>query len=282
MKVFTPSPQKLHEARDLFHELLGRYTRESDWQQFFTKYPFVLSSALPLKIAPRDIVPMGRPGKTEPDFIFYPNGHVPVDYYGVIELKRPSHRIASVKRKNVALLSTDARTAVAQAEQYIQDLPGLIQKPISGGHFFLGNDRYLFVIIGMKSNELIMQPGSEIYRDMIQSELPRNLQILPYDTVLQKFENQAFDHLFMLVHQPSDDIEVLFNRIHNYKDRNLELVETVDRLLFALKPREAEIIRLYFGLEGPTRLTLKEIGEYFKLSPQRIHQIKTIALRKLR
>jgi len=56
----------------------------------------------------------------------------------------------------------------------------------------------------------------------------------------------------------------------------------VEKVLATLKPREAEIIRLYFGLEGDRPLTLEEIGEYFKLTRERVRQIKEKALRRLR
>lgn len=56
----------------------------------------------------------------------------------------------------------------------------------------------------------------------------------------------------------------------------------IDKVLETLKPREAEIIKLYFGLEGDRPLTLEEIGEHFKLTRERVRQIKEKALRRLR
>ncbi|MDZ7262941.1 MAG: RNA polymerase sigma factor RpoD/SigA [candidate division KSB1 bacterium] len=56
----------------------------------------------------------------------------------------------------------------------------------------------------------------------------------------------------------------------------------IDKILSTLKPREAEIIRLYFGLEGDRPLTLEEIGEHFRLTRERVRQIKEKALRRLR
>jgi len=60
------------------------------------------------------------------------------------------------------------------------------------------------------------------------------------------------------------------------------LKEEIDKVLVTLKPREAEIIRLYFGLEGDRPLTLEEIGEHFKLTRERVRQIKEKALRRMR
>ncbi|MDZ7385581.1 MAG: sigma-70 family RNA polymerase sigma factor, partial [candidate division KSB1 bacterium] len=56
----------------------------------------------------------------------------------------------------------------------------------------------------------------------------------------------------------------------------------IDKVLATLRPREAEILRLYFGLDGDRPLTLEEIGEYFRLTRERVRQIKEKALRRLR
>ena len=56
----------------------------------------------------------------------------------------------------------------------------------------------------------------------------------------------------------------------------------IDKVLSTLKPREAEIIKLYFGLDGDRPLTLEEIGEHFQLTRERVRQIKEKALRRLR
>jgi len=53
-------------------------------------------------------------------------------------------------------------------------------------------------------------------------------------------------------------------------------------VLSTLKSREAEIVKLYFGLDGDRPLTLEEIGEYFALTRERVRQIKEKALRRLR
>jgi len=54
------------------------------------------------------------------------------------------------------------------------------------------------------------------------------------------------------------------------------------RALATLTPREAEVIKLYFGLEQENPLTLEEIGERFSLTRERVRQIKEKALRRLR
>ncbi|MHB1050132.1 MAG: sigma-70 family RNA polymerase sigma factor [Bacteroidota bacterium] len=60
------------------------------------------------------------------------------------------------------------------------------------------------------------------------------------------------------------------------------LKEEVKRALATLSEREAEVIRLYFGLQKEHSLTLEEIGEKFNLTRERVRQIKEKAIRRLR
>lgn len=56
----------------------------------------------------------------------------------------------------------------------------------------------------------------------------------------------------------------------------------VRRALGTLSDREAQVIRLYFGLDQEHSLTLEEIGEQFNLTRERVRQIKEKAIRRLR
>ncbi|MBN1279603.1 MAG: RNA polymerase sigma factor RpoD/SigA [Chlorobium sp.] len=56
----------------------------------------------------------------------------------------------------------------------------------------------------------------------------------------------------------------------------------VERSLSVLAPREADVIRSYFGIGMDNPLTLEEIGEKFKLTRERVRQIKEKAIRRLR
>jgi RNA polymerase primary sigma factor len=60
------------------------------------------------------------------------------------------------------------------------------------------------------------------------------------------------------------------------------LKEEVERALAKLSAREAEVIKLYFGLDVDEPLTLEEIGEKFNLTRERVRQIKEKAIRRLR
>ena len=63
---------------------------------------------------------------------------------------------------------------------------------------------------------------------------------------------------------------------------NASLSIEIERALETLTPREADVIRLYFGLENKQALTLEEIGERFDLTRERVRQIKEKAIRRLK
>ncbi|MEN8929392.1 MAG: RNA polymerase sigma factor RpoD/SigA [Flavobacteriales bacterium] len=60
------------------------------------------------------------------------------------------------------------------------------------------------------------------------------------------------------------------------------LNEEIDRILETLAPREADIIKLYFGIGQSYPLTLEEIGDKFDLTRERVRQLKEKGLRKLK
>jgi len=60
------------------------------------------------------------------------------------------------------------------------------------------------------------------------------------------------------------------------------LTEEIGEILDQLTPREARILRLRYGLQDGESRTLKEVGEMFGLSRERIRQLEKEALRKLR
>lgn len=60
------------------------------------------------------------------------------------------------------------------------------------------------------------------------------------------------------------------------------LKEQLINVLDTLQPREAEVLRLRFGLDDGRARTLEEVGREFKVTRERIRQIEAKALRKLR
>ncbi|NVK65646.1 MAG: sigma-70 family RNA polymerase sigma factor [Flavobacteriales bacterium] len=60
------------------------------------------------------------------------------------------------------------------------------------------------------------------------------------------------------------------------------LQKDIERSLSTLTMREGEVVRLYFGLNGISPLSLEEIGEQFELTRERVRQIKEKAIRRLK
>jgi RNA polymerase primary sigma factor len=80
-------------------------------------------------------------------------------------------------------------------------------------------------------------------------------------------------------------LDVLENSSESSPDSGLmndSLRKEVQRALSTLTQREADVISLYFGLNGEHSMTLEEIGEKFNLTRERVRQIKEKAIRRLR
>lgn len=80
-------------------------------------------------------------------------------------------------------------------------------------------------------------------------------------------------------------LDILENDSEDTPDSTLisdSLRREVQRALSTLTQREADVIALYFGLNGEHSMTLEEIGEKFSLTRERVRQIKEKAIRRLR
>ncbi|HKK26980.1 MAG TPA: RNA polymerase sigma factor RpoD/SigA [Gemmatimonadota bacterium] len=60
------------------------------------------------------------------------------------------------------------------------------------------------------------------------------------------------------------------------------LGELLDRALRLLRPRDARVLRLYYGLQGEREHTLEEIGQVLGVTRERVRQLRDRALRELR
>ncbi len=80
--------------------------------------------------------------------------------------------------------------------------------------------------------------------------------------------------------------DVLENKTIPGTDRNLTYRESLQReieqSLGALSPRQAEIIKMYFGIGQENAMSLEDIGIKLDLTRERVRQIKDKALNKLR
>lgn len=102
-------------------------------------------------------------------------------------------------------------------------------------------------------------------------------KMLPSDELPTDFDKPIND----------DEIDIKDECINNTfidnskKSYDEDEVQIVNDLLQVLNPRECEIIKSYFGLNSD-EMTLEEIGQKYKLTKERVRQIKEKALTKLR
>jgi len=67
-----------------------------------------------------------------------------------------------------------------------------------------------------------------------------------------------------------------------YQLQNDALIRDVNNVLNMLRPRERDVVKLRFGIMDGNRRTLEEIGQLFGVSRERVRQIETRAVNKLR
>ena len=80
-------------------------------------------------------------------------------------------------------------------------------------------------------------------------------------------------------------LDVLSDSAFNMPDSEMlsdSLKTEIKRAISKLTSREAEVITLYFGLNGQGALTLEELGERLNLTRERVRQIKEKATRRMR
>jgi len=112
--------------------------------------------------------------------------------------------------------------------------------------------------------------------DMDVTEISETLKIsgrhVSMDAPFAQGEDNSLLDVIENDEQPSPDFILM----------NESLKTEIERVLSTLNEREAEVIKLYFGLNKEHSLTLEEIGEKFNLTRERVRQIKEKAIRRLR
>ena len=107
--------------------------------------------------------------------------------------------------------------------------------------------------------------------DMIEDTLMRAQDVCSLDSAGDEEERSPMD-IVEDYSQVLPDVEVSL-----LSDKKL-----LKRVLSTLDPREAQVLRLHFGLENKEPFTLARIGKRLGLTKERVRQIKEKALSKLR
>jgi RNA polymerase primary sigma factor len=112
--------------------------------------------------------------------------------------------------------------------------------------------------------------------DMTVSDVKGSMKIsgrhVSMDAPLIEGENSNLYDVLNSGESPNPDKKLL------HESLEIEIL----RALETLTPREADVLKLYFGLGDAHPMTLEEIGETFDLTRERVRQIKEKAIRRLK
>lgn len=112
----------------------------------------------------------------------------------------------------------------------------------------------------------------DMTEDDVKESIKNSGRHVSMDAPLVEGEDSNLYDVLRSGESPNPDRELL----------NESLRIEIERALQTLTPREADLIRLYFGLNGQHPMTLEEIGETFDLTRERVRQIKEKAIRRLK
>lgn len=108
--------------------------------------------------------------------------------------------------------------------------------------------------------------------DDVKESLKNSGRHLSMDAPLKEGEDSSLYDVLNFEESPKPDRELMHESLQT----------EIERALDTLAPRDADVIRLYFGLNGNQPMTLEEIGETFGLTRERVRQIKEKGVRKLK
>ena len=108
--------------------------------------------------------------------------------------------------------------------------------------------------------------------EIVQALAALNTADVRLDAAVGRDSDRALIERFAVEEMPSTESQVIDTFRHAELQRALE----------TLPPRDAKILRLYFGLEGDREHTLDEIGKMLGVTRERVRQLRDRALKRLR
>ncbi len=138
-----------------------------------------------------------------------------------------------------------------------------------------------------KINKAFSRLEQEFEREPTADEIAVALDMVPRE--VKEYLKSSGKHVSMdaplAPDEDSDMYDVFVTDEITLPDKQLineSLKKEIDRILTTLSPREADIVRMYYGLNEKHQHTLEEIGEQFDLTRERVRQIKEKAIRRLK
>lgn len=139
-----------------------------------------------------------------------------------------------------------------------------------------------------KINKTLSQLEQEFEREPLPEEIAKVLEMQPEEVKNALKLANRYISMDAPLQQGDDDgnlYEVVPNKENEAPDKQLlvkSLQKEIERALSTLTPRESEILKMSFGLNGTMQYTLDEIGQKFELTPERVRQIKEKSIKKLK
>ena len=138
-----------------------------------------------------------------------------------------------------------------------------------------------------KINQVFTKLEQKFERAPTPEEIAKELDLSPKE--IKQIMNNNGHHVSMdaplLQDEDNNLYDIMLSKDSVSPEKNLikeSLNREIERILSTLTHREAEIIRLYYGLGGKNAFTLEEIGEKFDLTRERVRQIKGKVIKVLR
>lgn len=139
-----------------------------------------------------------------------------------------------------------------------------------------------------KINKTFAKLEQQLEREPMAEEISDMIEIAPADIrdiMRNQGRHMSMDAPLGNMEDGGSMYELLENKHEVAPDNDLiieSLRSEINRALLALTPREADVVRLYYGLSGGHSHSLEEIGEKFELTRERVRQIKEKAVRRLK
>lgn len=139
-----------------------------------------------------------------------------------------------------------------------------------------------------KINKTFSKLEQDLEREPSFDEISEQMDLLPediQDILRNSNRHMSMDAPLSFGEDAGNMYDLLENDAALKPDRELlseSLKQEIDRALSTLTGREADVVKLFFGLGGSHAHTLEEIGEKFELTRERVRQIKEKAVRRLK
>ena len=139
-----------------------------------------------------------------------------------------------------------------------------------------------------KINKTLSKLEQDLEREPSYDELSEVMDMLPqdiYDTMRNNNRHLSMDAPLSTTEDGGNMYDLMGNENSISPDKDLiseSLQHEIFRALSTLTEREADVVKLFFGLGGKHPHSLEEIGEKFELTRERVRQIKEKAVRRLK